>query len=237
MRRRSDGDGGRRGARPRRRGVRRRRRRRRGARARTPRQRTEAPAATEAPAGTEAPATTGATEGTDAPAGTEAPAEECETTDSIRLQLQWVTQAQFAGYFAADDQGYYEARCLEVELIESARRRHAAAAARRRLGRLRASPGCRRRWRHARQGADIVNIAQMLPALGHAAGVLRRRRHHVARRLRRQEHRQLGLRQRVRGLRRPGPGGPRPGQRRHPRVSRTSTCSACCRATSTPPRR
>ena len=41
------------------------------------------------------------------------------STDSIRLQLQWVTQAQFAGYFAADDQGYYAARCLEVELVEN----------------------------------------------------------------------------------------------------------------------
>jgi NitT/TauT family transport system substrate-binding protein len=46
-------------------------------------------------------------------------AEDCETTDSMRLQLQWVTQAQFAGYFAAEDQGYYADRCLEVELIET----------------------------------------------------------------------------------------------------------------------
>ena len=27
----------------------------------------------------------------------------------VRLQLQWAPQAQFAGYFAAEEQGYYEA--------------------------------------------------------------------------------------------------------------------------------
>ena len=26
---------------------------------------------------------------------------------SVRLQLQWVPQAQFGGYFAAQEQGYY----------------------------------------------------------------------------------------------------------------------------------
>jgi NitT/TauT family transport system substrate-binding protein len=45
--------------------------------------------------------------------------EDCETTDSMKLQLQWLAQAQFAGYFAADDQGYYADRCLEVELVEN----------------------------------------------------------------------------------------------------------------------
>ncbi|MEM9128008.1 MAG: ABC transporter substrate-binding protein, partial [Pseudomonadota bacterium] len=28
--------------------------------------------------------------------------------DEVRLQLQWVTQAQFAGYYVALDQGFYE---------------------------------------------------------------------------------------------------------------------------------
>ena len=35
------------------------------------------------------------------------------------MQLQWATQAQFGGYFAADEEGFYEAMCLEVELIET----------------------------------------------------------------------------------------------------------------------
>lgn len=35
----------------------------------------------------------------------------------VRVVLQWVTQAQFAGYFAADALGYYEALGLDVEII------------------------------------------------------------------------------------------------------------------------
>ena len=41
-------------------------------------------------------------------------ADGCDTYDDLRLQLQWVTQAQFAGYFAARDQGFYQERCLNV---------------------------------------------------------------------------------------------------------------------------
>ena len=36
----------------------------------------------------------------------------------IKLQLQWVAQAQFAGYYAAVDQGYYEEAGLNVEIVE-----------------------------------------------------------------------------------------------------------------------
>ena len=36
----------------------------------------------------------------------------------VKLQLQWVTQAQFAGYFAAVDQGFYKAQGLDVEIKE-----------------------------------------------------------------------------------------------------------------------
>ena len=37
--------------------------------------------------------------------------------DQVRLQLQWVPQAQFAGYFAAIEQGYFEANGIEVTLV------------------------------------------------------------------------------------------------------------------------
>ena len=43
---------------------------------------------------------------------------ECESIDSVSLQLQWFIQAQFAGYFAAQDKGFYEDFCLEVEIVE-----------------------------------------------------------------------------------------------------------------------
>lgn len=60
------------------------------------------------------------------PADDAEPAEEpaaegdCETTDSVSLQLQWFTQAQFAGYYAAVDKGFYADQCLEVEIKEGA---------------------------------------------------------------------------------------------------------------------
>ena len=43
---------------------------------------------------------------------------ECETVDEVSLQLQWFTQAQFAGYYAAQDQGFYENMCLDVTIVE-----------------------------------------------------------------------------------------------------------------------
>ena len=40
------------------------------------------------------------------------------TPDKVSLQLKWVTQAQFAGYFAALDQGYYTAQNLDVTILQ-----------------------------------------------------------------------------------------------------------------------
>ena len=36
--------------------------------------------------------------------------------DSVTLQLKWVTQAQFAGYYVAKDKGFYDEEDLEVEI-------------------------------------------------------------------------------------------------------------------------
>ncbi len=36
---------------------------------------------------------------------------------TVRLQLQWAPQAQFAGYFAADKEGYYKAEGLTVQIL------------------------------------------------------------------------------------------------------------------------
>ena len=46
---------------------------------------------------------------TDAPGG---------ETASVQLQLQWAPQAQFAGYFAAVEQGYYTEENLDVEILD-----------------------------------------------------------------------------------------------------------------------
>ena len=48
-----------------------------------------------------------------------APAEEgCDGLTEVTVQLQWFTQSQFAGYYAALDQGLYEDLCLDVTILE-----------------------------------------------------------------------------------------------------------------------
>ncbi len=85
------------------------------------------PAETTAPAESTPAETTAPTEST--PADTTAPAEttpgaapaapaECKETQKVKLQLQWFTQAQFAGYFAAVQEGFYKAQCLDVTIVE-----------------------------------------------------------------------------------------------------------------------
>jgi NitT/TauT family transport system substrate-binding protein len=38
------------------------------------------------------------------------------SAEKVTLQLKWVTQAQFAGYYVAQEKGYYKAAGLEVEI-------------------------------------------------------------------------------------------------------------------------
>jgi NitT/TauT family transport system substrate-binding protein len=51
-------------------------------------------------------------------AASEAPAGECTELTPVSLQLQWFVQAQFGGYYAAKDKGYFEEQCLDVTIIE-----------------------------------------------------------------------------------------------------------------------
>jgi NitT/TauT family transport system substrate-binding protein len=51
-----------------------------------------------------------------APASSAAAA--CTTPTPVKLQLQWFAQAQFAGYYAAKDKGFYKDQCLDVSIIE-----------------------------------------------------------------------------------------------------------------------
>jgi NitT/TauT family transport system substrate-binding protein len=39
-----------------------------------------------------------------------------EAADKVALQLKWVTQAQFAGYYVAKDKGFYDEEGLDVEI-------------------------------------------------------------------------------------------------------------------------
>ena len=43
---------------------------------------------------------------------------ECTELTPVSLQLQWFVQAQFGGYYAAKDNGYYEEQCLDVTILE-----------------------------------------------------------------------------------------------------------------------
>ena len=42
----------------------------------------------------------------------------CASTDTVKVVLQWVTQAQFAGYYQAQENGYYADNCLDVKIQE-----------------------------------------------------------------------------------------------------------------------
>lgn len=53
-----------------------------------------------------------------ADAPTDGPAMSVDPLTPVKLQLQWFTQAQFAGYYAALDQGYYVDEGLDVQIIE-----------------------------------------------------------------------------------------------------------------------
>jgi NitT/TauT family transport system substrate-binding protein len=56
-----------------------------------------------------------------APGATTAPAGDGDgggEAATVQLQLQWAPQAQFAGYFAAVEQGYYADENLEVEILD-----------------------------------------------------------------------------------------------------------------------
>ncbi len=39
-----------------------------------------------------------------------------QAADKVTIQLKWVTQAQFAGYYVAQEKGYYKAEGLDVTI-------------------------------------------------------------------------------------------------------------------------
>jgi len=60
------------------------------------------------------------TDTTAAAPAAEVTTDECVTPTPVKLQLQWFTQAQFAGYYAALENGYYTDMCLDVTILEGA---------------------------------------------------------------------------------------------------------------------
>lgn len=43
---------------------------------------------------------------------------DCAARTKVRVVLQWVAQAQFAGYYAAKEKGFYDKECLDVTIQE-----------------------------------------------------------------------------------------------------------------------
>ena len=124
-----------------------------------------------------------------------------EATD-VRLQLQWVPQAQFAGYFAAAAEGYYEDAGLNVTFVPASPdlAPHVA-------GSAADGPEFTISWvpkvLEARVGtppSDLVNIAQMFQRSG-TLSVSWKDSNITSPADFAEEGRRLGLRQRVRGHR------------------------------------
>lgn len=83
----------------------------------------------------------------------------------VKLQLQWVTQSQFAGYYAAVDQGFYEAEGLDVEILEGAVEivpQQVVAAGDAQFG----VAWVPKMLASREQGADLVNIGQVFQRSG-----------------------------------------------------------------------
>jgi NitT/TauT family transport system substrate-binding protein len=96
-----------------------------------------------------------------AAAGSGAPA-----AASVRLQLQWYPQAQFAGYFAAKEQGYYTAEGLDVKILDGS-----ATIVPQTVGSAPDGPEFTIAWvpkvLQAREsGSDLVDIAQIFQRSG-----------------------------------------------------------------------
>ena len=84
----------------------------------------------------------------------------------VRLQLQWYPQAQFAGYFAAIEQGYYAAASLDVQWLAGG-----GAIAPQTVGSTADGPEFTIAWQpkvlQAREaGSQLVNIAQVFQRSG-----------------------------------------------------------------------
>jgi NitT/TauT family transport system substrate-binding protein len=86
----------------------------------------------------------------------------------VRLQLQWFPQAQFAGYYAAVENGYYEEEGIDVEILPGS-----AEIAPQVEGSKPDGPEFTLAWvpkvlqaRESEAGSDLVNIAQVFQRAG-----------------------------------------------------------------------
>ena len=69
-----------------------------------------------------------------------------QAADKLTLQLKWVTQAQFAGYYVAQDRGFYEAEGWTTQGRSDAPAQVILA-----VVLMLFLTGCHRRWPHAKR--------------------------------------------------------------------------------------
>ena len=114
------------------------------------------------------PAAAPAGEAAETPAASEEAASGEATTGEltpVRLQLQWVTQSQFAGYYAALAQGFYADEGLDVTILEGAVEivpQQVVAAGEAEFG----IAWVPKMLASREAGADLVNIAQVFQRSG-----------------------------------------------------------------------
>jgi NitT/TauT family transport system substrate-binding protein len=101
-----------------------------------------------------------------ASASTEPSASAPAELTKVSLQLQWAPQAQFAGYFAAKDHGFYEAAGLDVTFLDGG-----PTVVPQQVGSAPDGPEFTISWvpkvLEAREaGSDLVNIAQIFQRSG-----------------------------------------------------------------------
>ena len=109
--------------------------------------------------------TQGGDDGSEAPDASTGGGGDGETA-SVRLQLQSAPQAQFAGYFAADELGYYEEEGLDVDIIDGG-----PDVIPQQAGSAPDGPEFTISWvpkvlEAREQGSDLVNIAQVFQRSG-----------------------------------------------------------------------
>ena len=132
----------------------------------------------------------------------------------VKFQLQWVAQSQFAGYYAALDQGYYRDAGLDVSLLlggPNINNVQVVATGGADIG----TAWLPNMLQSREGGTDLVVDRPDLPALGHPDGLVQGGQHHHAGEHGRQEDRQLAGRQRAGAVRGADQGGARPDQGEH----------------------
>ncbi len=161
-------------------------------------------------------ATTAAPAGSTATGGSEAPDVTTGVLKPVKLQLQWFTQAQFAGYFAALEKGFYRDEGLDVQILEGG----VDIVPQTVLAQGNADFAIAwvpKALQSREQGAGITDIAQIFQRSGTLQVSKKPDTITDPAGAQGQEGRQLGLRQRVRAVRGHDEGRAQPGQRRHAR--------------------